>query len=63
MIRLEVEDYCQNCSKFEPDVDRSPVLYRDYDPEPYALIGDTIIRCEYRHICERAIRVTKGEEK
>lgn len=63
MIKLEVQDYCQGCPKFEPDVERPVSLYIDGGPKPYVTMGDTIIRCEYRHICERVSRVTKGEQK
>lgn len=63
MIKLEVQDYCQSCPKFEPDVERPVDLYTDGNPEPYVSIGDTTIRCEYRRICERVRRVTKGEQK
>ena len=59
MIKLEVQEYCQTCSKFEPDVEHPTELYAD--GELYTIIGDTIIRCEYRHFCERIYRITQGK--
>lgn len=46
MIKLDVEDYCQECSEFEPDVMKdvctngSDVYYR------------TIVSCKGRRRCE-----------
>lgn len=41
MIRLEVEDYCQNCKKFTPDIDK---LY--FHPD-----CATVVACENRELC------------
>lgn len=51
MIKLEVEDYCHNCPHFESDVETATCLYTDGSTEP-CIIGDTIIRCAHKHICE-----------
>ena len=49
MIKLYVEDYCQNCPEFEPDVDKK-TMHADRK-----LINITDIRCEHRHICDMLI--------
>lgn len=62
MIRVEVQDYCQSCPEFEPDVERSTQIYADFK-----VVGqtDTVIRCEHRTRCEnikRYIDKEKGEK-
>ena len=49
MIRLEVEEYCQSCLDFCPDVTKPERVYCG-DNEPFTF-GDTIIKCEYRKRC------------
>lgn len=48
MIRLEVEDYCQQCLDFTPDVTK-PERTRDNDGG--FAYTDTIIHCKYRKRC------------
>ena len=60
MIKLEVQDYCQTCPNFEADVERPVTLYRDAEE---ITIGDTIIRCENRRICERVKKVISNEKE
>ena len=48
MILLEVEDYCQQCLDFTPDVVK-PDRHHTEDGE--LVLGDTIVRCEYRKRC------------
>lgn len=63
MIRLEVEDYCQDCMDFSADV-TNPQRVRRGDGELY--LGDTIIQCAYRKRCANLKRYLerqlKGEE-
>ena len=68
MIRIEVEEYCNACMDFSPDVTKPTreVVYSPREVEPIVLQSDTIVRCEYRKRCE-AIRKylekqTKSEE-
>lgn len=49
MIELKVEDYCHNCLDFSADVKRPDRLYAA--DEVCAVIGNTIIRCEYAKRC------------
>lgn len=48
MIRVEVEEYCQHCLDFTPDVTKPERCYVGVDE---VFFGDTIIRCEYRKRC------------
>lgn len=48
MIRVEVEEYCQQCMDFSPDVTK-PDRYHLGNDEIF--VGDTIVRCEYRKRC------------
>ena len=54
MIKLEVQDYCQNCGCFQADVEHPQTLY--FGGEPFDVSGDTIVRCEYRNHCKRLKR-------
>ena len=49
MIRLNVEDYCQSCLDFNPEVTR-PMRYSTLDGD-LRLQSDTIIECEHRNRC------------
>lgn len=52
-IKLEVEDYCQECMDFSADV-AAPV--KAHIPgQDDLILTDTIVRCEYRNRC-RAIK-------
>lgn len=60
MIRLNVEEYCQSCLDFNPDV-IPPTRSSDDENE----LTNTIIQCKYRKRCagiERHLRqIIKGE--
>lgn len=64
MIRVEVEDYCQQCLDFTPDVTKPERLYTIDNPDGFVM-SDTIVRCEYRKRCAGIKRYldqqTKGE--
>lgn len=64
MIRVEVEDYCQQCLDFTPDVTKPERLYFNNGEVDFAM-SDTIVRCEYRKRCAGIKRYldqqTKGE--
>lgn len=47
MIKLEVQDYCQNCDCFEADVECER-LYALNKP----VVVETTIKCGHRHVCE-----------
>ena len=47
MIRLDVEDYCQDCPEFEAEVLKDRKFYG------FTEGTDTIIRCEHYIRCQR----------
>lgn len=65
-IRLEIEDYCQNCLDFEADVTKPTRMYAK-DEVIIGTYGDTIVRCEYRNRCKAIKRYLeqkmKGEQE
>lgn len=60
MIKLQVQEYCHQCIKFEPEVTDRPETYTYHDEftDPLGLrptertMGDTIVRCVHRDLCE-----------
>ena len=48
MIMLDVRDYCQDCPKFEADVDK-----RIFFTGPQGRIADTVVRCERSDACRQ----------
>lgn len=50
MIKLEIENYCEECPDFDADVQKPDKYYAD---GKVIMVGDTIIRCEHRERCER----------
>lgn len=57
MIRLDVQEYCQQCMDFRPDVDMPQKAYgtNPDGSEVEIILSDTVIRCGNRKRCE-AIR-------
>ena len=49
MIRLCVEDYCQECDQFVAEVENAKRLYGNN----VHFRSDTIIRCEHAGLCAR----------
>lgn len=45
MIRLDVQDYCQECQMFKADVDKMPARINS------GRIFDTVIRCKRADAC------------
>ena len=64
MIKLETEDYCQNCPMFLANVIRNNnVVYEDPENGQTVIGTDTIIRCHYAEHCraEQAKLNNQGE--
>lgn len=58
MIRVEVEEYCNHCLDFSPDVTNAErVCIGDGE----VVVGDTIIRCKYRKRCGAITRFLKKQ--
>ena len=56
-ITLKVDDYCQECPEFEPDVHRQVIYGMD------ERMFDTTIRCEHRGKCDRLIEYLEKKIK
>lgn len=63
MIKLEVEDYCQNCPCFNANViRRNNVVYEDPENGQVVLSTDTVIRCHYLDHCRKDHTEINNEE-
>lgn len=61
MIKLDVHEYCQDCTEFEPLITQRPEkLYTDFSD--FCIYGDTIIECEYRKRCDAIHNYLKKEK-
>lgn len=59
MIKLVVEDYCHNCTRFEADVDKDEMYSNDF------AVCNTYISCKNHELCaaiKRYLEIT-GKEK
>ncbi len=61
MIELIVEDYCQECPEFSPDINRT--ITRSWDDK--TMILSTTVFCKYAYRCremEKHFKKDKAEE-
>ena len=56
-IELKVEDYCDGCGEFEPDVDKT--CYYSIEK----VCTNTTIRCEHADLCRRLAEHLKSQKK
>lgn len=63
MIKIEVEDYCQRCLDFNPDVTKPTRYFDDRSKEVSGVQTDTIIQCEYRKRCAGIRRYLEQQMK
>lgn len=62
MIKLDIYDFCQNCTEFEPQVAHRPSeLNSNFGIFRFG--GDTIIECKRRRNCEAVHEYLKKEKK
>ena len=64
MIKLEVKGYCNNCTEFEPDVNKDTIT--TVSPNTFfcdGTINRTIVRCKHRHRCESMVDFLHKEGK
>lgn len=69
MIKLEVCDYCQRCSSFDPEVVSRPetdtcIVYDPLISTEKRIVtshGDTIVMCKNRDKCNVIYAYMKGE--
>jgi len=66
-ITLDVNDYCQNCRHFEPDVEKNgdEITYFDHDINEFKSLTsfDTVIRCKGRAKCKEIMRFLKANKE
>ena len=60
MIKLDVEEYCQECLDFCPDVNKPERLVLNDGTSVYS---DTIIQCKYRKRCAGIKRFLENQSK
>lgn len=60
MIKLDVEEYCQECLDFCPDVIKPE---RVIAPGTDACYTDTIIKCKHRKRCSSIMRFLENQAK
>lgn len=58
MIKLDVDDYCQNCGNFEAEITTIEKGYT-WQEKSY----DTIITCKNRDKCKEAMEYLKSKMK
>lgn len=51
MIKLDIREYCQDCTDFEPQVAQKPAQFASLSGD-ICVLGDTIVECEHRRHCE-----------
>ena len=51
MIKLDIREYCQDCTDFEPQVAQRPAQFASLSGN-IGVIGATIVECEHRRHCE-----------
>lgn len=51
MIKLEIEDYCNECNHFEANV-TSPDVFEDFFGNRVCTSSDYVIRCQNRDVCK-----------
>lgn len=51
MIKLNICEYCQDCTDFEPQVAQKPAQIASLSGD-ICVLGDTIVECEHRRHCE-----------
>lgn len=56
MIKLEVEEYCQNCESFEPDTTSDADTSRTFEGFPAIKIVNTTVTCRYQKRCRMMVR-------
>lgn len=58
MIKLDVQEYCHECANFTADV-KEPEKY--YTGLNIVEMTDTLVRCEYRELCENLVRYLRKQ--
>ena len=57
---LDVAEYCDGCSRFEPHVDKIVAEQFDYDKQQTIETYETCITCQNKQTCERIAKHIKS---
>lgn len=65
MIRLDVQEYCQQCMDFDAEVEKPQRAYGlgPGGQEVEFVLSDTVVRCTRRKRCEAIRRYLERQEK
>ena len=61
MIKLDIQEYCQECLDFEPDVERPTREVLRSSEGDIVIQSDTMVRCKYRNRCKAIKRYLEKE--
>ena len=61
MIKLDIREYCQDCTEFEPQVAQRPAQFASLSSDA-RVFGDTIVECEHRRHCEALYNYLKRRD-
>lgn len=54
MIKLDVQDWCQNCPNFSPEVISGPIKFYDAEGNLVEIaMSDTVVGCKSRYFCQQ----------
>lgn len=67
MIKLEIEKYCERCSEFEPDVEKTnykDMQFMDYanNERRYITVCDTVVSCKHKDRCREIADYMRSAE-
>lgn len=60
MIELHISEYCENCSEFEPDVEKIAVNSYGFGPP---IKHDTLITCKHKYRCNDLVGYLENRMK
>lgn len=57
MIKLDVQDWCQNCANFSPEVISGPAKFYDTEGNLVEIaMSDTVVGCKSRDFCQQVAK-------
>ncbi len=63
MIKLDVDNWCDNCNEFSPNVAVTEYEYADYMCGTMRTDYDTVVTCEHRDRCAAIKRYLEEEKR
>ena len=55
-IKLIIDEHCQDCSEFGPDIEKNVLFGDDYDNYEHYTTCTTEIRCKHKTRCQSIMR-------